>query len=78
MTQGATIKYWEATTRSALMLVKCSMESRKMNRSCSEWISESTFTPKETNIQIKEYIGVRSIIKWIDYHNDINKVKRET
>jgi hypothetical protein len=77
MNLGATIKSWESTTRSPLMLVKCSIEYGKRNISCSEWNSEIPFTPKETNIQIKQYIGVRSIIKGIDYQNDNNQIKRE-
>ena len=77
MNLGAAIKSWESTTGSPLMLVKYSMESGQRNRSCNEWNSESPFTPKETDIQIKQYIGVRSIIKGIDYQNDSNQIKRE-
>ena len=77
MTLGANIKSQEATARSPLMLFKYLMEYGKMNRSYNEGINESTFTPKETNKQIKQYIGVRSIIKGIDYQNDSNQIKNE-
>jgi hypothetical protein len=40
-------------------------------------VNELVNTPKETNIDIKKYIGVRSIIKRIDYHNDSNQIKKD-
>jgi hypothetical protein len=77
MNLGAAIKSLEATTGSPLMLVKYSMESRQRNRSGSEGISESAFTPKETSYRLKQYMGVKSIIKGIDYLNDSNQIKKE-
>ena len=77
MNLSATVKSLEATTGSPLMLVKYPMESGQRNRSSNKWISEIAFTPKETNIQIKKYIGFRSIIKGTDYDNDSNQLKRE-
>ena len=38
-------------------------------------VNELVNTPKEINIQIKQCMGVRYIIKGIDYQNDSNRIK---
>jgi hypothetical protein len=40
-------------------------------------VNELVNTPKEINIQVKKCIGVRSIIKGIDYQNDSNQINVE-
>jgi hypothetical protein len=48
-----------------------------LGRGIDHVVNELVNTPKEITIEIKQCMGVRSIIKGIDYHNDSNRIKKE-